>query len=515
MTYTCTCTCTCRVLLLIFVSSYFQVANAAGNHGDWCSCGKHSILPIHFNIEHSSTVWIDEANTALSYWNSYSNIFTSSIGNGSAGDNGVNEIIFFDSATTKDLYGFTIDSGTFGVAFVDPPSAFGNFNECPAPSGVSCGTFTETDIIINADYAQGWTSSAPRYDDSGAANYVATAIHELGHALGMHHNFDTMSTMNYYEDYAAQYLTQSDAQAVRGIYPGRVRNTVDIAIFPFRFSGFKYSGTTVASANPTTVEAGDNITIKNFTIENLGTTSLTDVNIELYLSSNTTITETDYLLGSVSFSTFNTWWDDDGNGRTFQVPASTPSGRYYIGAIAHYDNTREDTITHNNKWILDATRQVVVIDSIGGADGYESDDSSAEATTISSGVTQDHSIVPSNDVDWVRFTLNTTSAVSIETFGSSGDTRIWLYDNSLNQLDFNDDNGQSLFSLINRTCEANALTAGTYFVKVDEFNNDNTIENYEISLDVTSCATSTDNYEPDDTQHKLLLLPLEQLKRIV
>jgi len=51
------------------------------------------------------------------------------------------------------------------------------------------------------------------------------------------------------------------------------------------------------------------------------------------------------------------------------------------------------------------------------ADSYESDNSVDNATQIEAGVKQVHTIAPSDDVDWVTFTLDKTEYVELKTKG--------------------------------------------------------------------------------------------------
>jgi hypothetical protein len=122
--------------------------------------------------------------------------------------------------------------------------------------------------------------------------------------------------------------------------------------------------------------------------------------------------------------------------------------------------------------------------SFSGGDSYEPDDTSGQAQWIFDGSPQTHSIVPSTDVDWVKFSLSSESEVVIETSGSYGDTRMWLYDSSMNELEYNDDGGAGLFSQIDRVCDTDALPAGTYYVKVDEFGNNDEILSYDLTFAV-------------------------------
>jgi hypothetical protein len=131
------------------------------------------------------------------------------------------------------------------------------------------------------------------------------------------------------------------------------------------------------------------------------------------------------------------------------------------------------------------------INLIPSVDHYEPDDNNIQATTILSGSPQAHSIIPATDLDWVKFTLSARSAVTIETSGDStvDDTRMWLYDDNLAQIEFNDDSGTDWYSLIDRQCNIDALPAGIYYVKIDEYQNNNEIPSYQISLNITPCTS--------------------------
>lgn len=103
-----------------------------------------------------------------------------------------------------------------------------------------------------------------------------------------------------------------------------------------------------------------------------------------------------------------------------------------------------------------------------GGDAYEPDDSAGTASSIASASPQGRSLCPTGDVDWITFTLGQESAVTLETSGPTGDTRMWLYDSSFSQIEFDDDDGPALFSRIDRECGVDALAEGTYYIEVDE-----------------------------------------------
>lgn len=140
------------------------------------------------------------------------------------------------------------------------------------------------------------------------------------------------------------------------------------------------------------------------------------------------------------------------------------------------------------------TRPRIQVDAALGnlvsGDGYEPDDTAAEANTISDGSPQTgHSILPVGDEDWVKFTLSAEAAVTLETSGGSGDTQMWLYDNSITELDYDDDDGSGLFSYLQRTCGGDALPAGSYYVRVREYANNDSIPDYSLSFTVDQLCT--------------------------
>lgn len=113
-------------------------------------------------------------------------------------------------------------------------------------------------------------------------------------------------------------------------------------------------------------------------------------------------------------------------------------------------------------------------------DPYEPDNDSTTAKTILSGQSQTHSIHIATDIDRITFTLPAASSIEIQTSGTTGDdTRMWLYDSALNELAFNDDIGyQNYHSKIT----LNYLPAGIYYVKIDEWNNNNIIDSYQLDF---------------------------------
>ena len=152
-------------------------------------------------------------------------------------------------------------------------------------------------------------------------------------------------------------------------------------------------------------------------------------------------------------------------------------------------------------------------------DPYEPDDSSSQANWIYSGIPQTHSIVPAGDYDWVKFSLSTESEVVIETSGTAGDdTYMWLFDSS-SLLEEDDDSGIDYFSRIDRLCGVDALPAGTYYVEIDEFGNNDEIPSYDITLTVTACDAGGTSpvyrfWSPVNSRHFYTMVEAEKDKLI-
>jgi hypothetical protein len=354
------------VLLLISTAAWAQ------GHGGGCVCGKSSSSRVAWEIDHPVAAHQAAASSVFALWNNYIDIFNPRAGNNIAGKNNTNEIFFFGINQVKQEYGFTIDATTFGFAPMTPLSAFGNppFNQCPMPAGTQCGIFTETDVVINAEFARGWTTQGPPDfdDDNGPAYYQATAAHELGHTLGLHHNFNNLSVMNYYEDFAAQYVALSDVMIARQHYPGNVRTVVDLATYPFYYNPAfqQYDAAYPVRVAPTSIQPGGRIQITNVTLENLSTSAQNSTVLRFYLSQDATITTSDIHIGNVTFSAVpvNSFWDDGGKGIQIDLPPNVPPGTYYVGAMVLYNGTTADPIAYNNTWV--AHEKLTVIGSGGG-----------------------------------------------------------------------------------------------------------------------------------------------------
>lgn len=229
-----------------------------------------------------------------------------------------------------------------------------------------------------------------------------------------------------------------------------------------------------------------------YNVMNVGFAAAANTRLDFYLSTNTIISASDTLLGNVTISSLPAW-SHANNSANFTVPVSVPQGNYYVGWLLSTD-TSEYNI-EDNQVVISAEQLNVSSAAPCTPDGYEPDDSAGSASTIALNSLQTHSICAVGDEDWVSFTLAQDSQVIVETSGASGDSRMWLYNAALTQLEYDDDGGASLFSRIDRLCGTDHLGPGTYWVKIDEYNNDNEIPSYDLNLTATTCV----GLEPDIT----------------
>lgn len=172
-----------------------------------------------------------------------------------------------------------------------------------------------------------------------------------------------------------------------------------------------------------------------------------------------------------------------------------PAGTYYA-KVDEYGN--DDEISYSTELRAETCSSPTRERETEGDAGNDRNNS----TPLYSNAPQTHSIMPATNIDWFQFTLDDLSAINLETSGNNGDTRLWLYSNS-DEIAYNDDSDSSLFSQINLSCE-NALSPGTYYVKVDSYQNANIVPNYTLSLDVATCHTAQNN--PDDNPQNAIPL---------
>jgi len=245
-------------------------------------------------------------------------------------------------------------------------------------------------------------------------------------------------------------------------------------------------GPAYSGFSPTSVERGvTQMDVWNDT-RNVGTAASGSFYVRYYASTNTNITEYDYLLGSEWVSNISpfSWADTYINNIT--VPASVPPDTYYVGWIIDATSAVTEFDEDNNVAYVSGT-QLTVVEPC-SYDAYEPDNSSGSASVLVAGSYQTHSICSFGDHDWALFTIAEESAVTLWTFGTAGDSDMSLYNNGLGLIEYDDDDGANMFSLIDRECGIDPLAPGTYYVEVGERGDDWFIDPYTLSLAVAPCT---------------------------
>lgn len=362
------------------LSALAQANSGWVNNQEGCWCGYQTSLPRTYKVVGSGSVLADRQAGAdmLTEWNRYATMFNVQVdpGNGLGGNNGINELnVFITSADSLAIYGFTMTGTLYGRAVMWPNANFGNFNECKDFDPTGCGPFTETDVVVNAGFSSGWTNAW--FADGGSPALVqTTALHEVGHTLGLHHVFtlpafgDSFSTMNYINDDAGKFVTRMDAKTLRAEYVSIANTLTDMAIYPFVFGNSQY-GETYASVSSTSLNAGDNFTLNNFRISNTGSQTAAGVVVTFYLipaGSRQYPLPSDLVVGSASYGSVVADAEGDQASTPLSVPGYVPSGSYNLGAIVTVNGAEDSAFVagkpNNNRFIVGhGTRDVLTINN--------------------------------------------------------------------------------------------------------------------------------------------------------
>ncbi|KAI9029524.1 hypothetical protein DFJ74DRAFT_658672 [Hyaloraphidium curvatum] len=253
-----------------------------------------------------------------------------------------------------DVFRITVPSGTYSfgnglsdmAGWVSTPDAQRIYGFTWGPNDLAnCvvraagGRIIEADILLNPAF--GWTLDMEWIYNGGQGVHSLrqTLLHELGHALGLAHNFYGAATMNYYEDpYRGwPYLFADDAEGARALHPSRAISRDDQGAYLFRPDGYQH----FADAEfPTTVLAGTDFTLSRFLVENLGTRELT-ARLDVYISKTRTFVGGEFhevariewpnRLGRFSH------FDPDLVSLTLRMPWYANGGEYFL-VIASADN---------------------------------------------------------------------------------------------------------------------------------------------------------------------------------
>ena len=142
--------------------------------------------------------------------------------------------------------------------------------------------------------------------------------------------------------------------------------------------------------------------------------------------------------------------------------------------------------------VANASGSVVYANPVAGPSGDDHGNSCASATAVALGSTFSGFLAPTTDVDFFRFTLSGSTAITAQA-SSSFDSLGTLYDANCTQIAEDDDGASNLDFRLQRT-----LPAGTYYLRMASFNGASG-GSYQVALSGVatgddhgnSCATAT------------------------
>lgn len=324
------------------------------------------------------------------------------------------------------------------------------------------GFSIESDIAVNPAFS--WTTTPfAAYFNTNIHYLPQTLTHEVGHSWGLDHQFNAMSTMNYFPHRFRSYdvLFLDDVAAVRSAFPGNAVSRTDVGVFLFNTNGFQSA--TESSVSPTTVQTGTNVNISNVVIENIGTNAVSPT-LDWYLVPNVGSWAGLYYVGSTTHSNLNggSWYTTS---RTLTIPSGIPNGAYYFAAFV--TNSNDSVGDNNSSWL---SRQIFVQNPTppsndnwaGTISVPPSYPKTAFGTNVAATTQADEQHVgPAQASVWWYVRAPSTGTFTIDTVTSDFDTMLHVYTGyqngfaNLSLVASNDDFNGTLQSQVSFAAQAN------------------------------------------------------------
>jgi len=173
--------------------------------------------------------------------------------------------------------------------------------------------------------------------------------------------------------------------------------------------------------------------------------------------------------------------DDGGTGLFSMLDVTLQPGVYYVLTQSYYNNYAINAYTLN----FSAVYQAPTVDA---PDEFELDDTLETASVIARDETQERNFHREEDVDFISFTLETLSDVTISTDGVYGGTHLTLFDADGTELEAVQSPAAAEFVSMERI----GMEAGTYTLKV-ESQNPAILIFYDLALDVVAYPDPPEN----------------------
>ncbi|MFQ5566628.1 MAG: hypothetical protein ACE5EU_09725, partial [Paracoccaceae bacterium] len=176
------------------------------------------------------------------------------------------------------------------------------------------------------------------------------ALHELGHVLTLDHEDRELSVMTAGASVSNVLYASDKVGWLRSAdFRFSVTDRRDMGVFPLRNAG---ASKTYATSTPSTVGRGNNVTLRDMTVQNLSSAlAFSNPIFDVFLERTTSGARID--IGWFSWGSFCAFcgWSGD---LTFRVPSGTPIGQYRVvvdfrGSDSDPSNDRAEfrTITVN------------------------------------------------------------------------------------------------------------------------------------------------------------------------
>ncbi len=224
------------------------------------------------------------------------------------------------------------------------------------------GPILEADIALNPAF--GWTTDEAfgTVNGNGVWGFRQTMLHELGHAWGLQHPFESQnvfwpSVMNYGPKWSrGPRLHSDDTAAIRSAYPG-------LSLHDGALSAYHTADNAASmQANYFQLFASANVThgglltfFNNMTLENLGTTPIVNPTILVHLTeSRMTYSGAVYQIGNLQYAVTIAPFPNAIQPLIISplpVPSSVPTGVYFPAVYLNSTGSVEASLGNNADWV--------------------------------------------------------------------------------------------------------------------------------------------------------------------